>query len=144
MGNPEWLGLTVGAEMLPRAEISARLKAARWIAAAADDKGKPVPLSVADLVEREPLKSNRFAKNRLENIEQARVDARSMELEKIAEALGLPHEWFTTSDLHELISATAPGVSDVGAEARAAEADLDRRGAGEGRPGRSEGRAAGS
>lgn len=109
--------------MLDRAQISARLKAARWLAGTADAEGRPRPLSVADLIDRAPLKSNRIRKNRIEGIEQAKVDARSMELEKIAEALELPYEWFTAADISSLLG----GSALVDAEGRKAIEDLERR-----------------
>jgi transcriptional regulator with XRE-family HTH domain len=82
-------------------EISSRLKAARWLVGSSGSK--PAPLSVEELVQRKPLKKNKITKNRIEEIEQAKTEARSMELEKIAEALGLPHAWFTAEDWRHLI-----------------------------------------
>jgi len=82
-------------------EISARLKAARWLIGATSDK--PAPLSVESLAKHPLLVKNRITKNRIEEIEQAKAKARSMELEKIADALGLPHAWFTAEDWRPLI-----------------------------------------
>jgi hypothetical protein len=81
--------------MPSRAETAARIKAARWLASEeTDSEGKPKPLPVKQLVEREPAKGN-LTVNRVEAIERAAVKAKPMELEKIAEALRLPHAWFT-------------------------------------------------
>jgi hypothetical protein len=98
--------------MLPRAEISARVKAGRWLASRRKDaKGKPIVLSVQEMVRRKPLAGN-MTVNRIHEIEQAKVDARPMELEKIADALKLPHEWFTADDLARLFRSRlrAPGL----------------------------------
>lgn len=89
--------------MLSRIEISTRLKAARWLHGAPGERGRPTPLSVAGLVQLEPLRTNRITKNRIEEIEQMKAEARSMELEKIAEALELPHAWFTERDWPTLL-----------------------------------------
>lgn len=77
------------------AETSRRLKAARWLAGGVDADGKPKQLKVAELAQRWPLPENGIKANRLEEIEQLKITAPPMELEKIAEALGLPHEWFS-------------------------------------------------
>lgn len=88
-------------------EISLRLKAARWLVGSSGDK--PAPLSVEALAKRRPLVQNKITKNRIEEIEQAKTTARSMELEKIADALGLPHAWFTAKDWRPLIRNEPPG-----------------------------------
>lgn len=89
--------------MLSKAETSARLKAGRWLASTKrDKKGKPIVLSVQALVRRKPLAGN-VTVNRIHDIEQAKVTARPMELEKIADALALPHEWFTVDDVGRLL-----------------------------------------
>lgn len=82
--------------MIGPAEVSRRLKAARWLAGDIDEQGKPKALSTRDLAQREPLPSNGISANRIEEIEQLKLadGPRPMELEKIAQALGLPHEWF--------------------------------------------------
>jgi hypothetical protein len=89
--------------MLSRAEISARLKAARWLASPTQGDVKPTALSVKELAELEPLKRNEITKNRIEEVEQAKAKGRDMELEKVAEALGLPDWWFTVPDLFALL-----------------------------------------
>jgi transcriptional regulator with XRE-family HTH domain len=81
---------------VPRpAEVSRRLKAARWLAGGLDEKGKPKPLSVKELAALRPLPENGISANRLEEIEQMKITAPPMELEKIAQALELPDDWFT-------------------------------------------------
>lgn len=87
-----------------RALISLRLKAARWLAGtvqeapakrAGDEPKRTVnTLRVEELAKRRPLQDNGITKNRLEEIEQLKVDARPMELDAIAAALGLPNTWF--------------------------------------------------
>jgi len=75
-----------------RAADSRRLKAARWLAGKdrRNKRGQLIALPVTELAEMEPLKRNRISASRLEEIEQERTEARDMELEKVAEALGLP------------------------------------------------------
>lgn len=75
---------------MDRAEVSRRLKAGRWLAGGVDADGKPKQLSAADLAQRPPCVANKISANRIAEIEQLVVDARPMELEKIAECLGLP------------------------------------------------------
>jgi transcriptional regulator with XRE-family HTH domain len=79
---------------MERSEVSRRLKAGRWLAGDLNDKGKATALTPEELATREPLVRNRISANRLYEIEQERVDAREMELEKIAEALDLPPAFF--------------------------------------------------
>lgn len=82
-----------------REQVSRRLKAARWLAGAGrNDRGQLVPLDVRELEEREPLQRNRITANRIRDMEQERVDARELELEAIAEALGVPADWFERAE----------------------------------------------
>lgn len=78
-----------------RADVSRRLKAARWLAGGIDEKGRVTSLTVEALAQLAPLPENGISQNRLEEIEQQKVDARPMELEKIARALGVPDAWFS-------------------------------------------------
>jgi 3-hydroxyacyl-CoA dehydrogenase len=94
-----------------RLEISLRLKAGRWLAGTkattGRQQGSAVPLTTDALANHPVLLANRITKNRLEDIEQMRNgEARSMELEKIAEALGLPAAWFQTADEMDLDAST--------------------------------------
>lgn len=91
------------------AEISRRLKAARWLAGGVDQDGKPKQLKVAELAKRSPLPENKITANRLEEIEQLVITAPPMELDKIAEALGLPHSWFSA----ERVAPIAPDIEAV-------------------------------
>jgi transcriptional regulator with XRE-family HTH domain len=95
-GNPEPLRSTVAP--VDPVEISRRLKAGRWLAGGVRADGKPTALTTAELAKRSPLPQNGISVNRLEEIEQLKVSngPRPMELEKIAEALGLPAAWFET------------------------------------------------
>lgn len=77
-----------------RPEISLRLKSARYLRGRVIE-GRAVALSPAELAEADALKVNGITKSRIEEIEQMRVDAREMELEKIALALSLPSWWFS-------------------------------------------------
>ena len=71
--------------------LSLRLKAARYLAGHKAKDGRAVALTVADLATREILERNGITKNRIEDYEQMKVvDPRPMELEKIAEGLGVP------------------------------------------------------
>jgi len=112
------------------AETSRRLKAARWLAGDTDKKGRPKQLKIAELAQREPLPENGISKNRLEEIEQMKITAPPMELEKIAVALDVPIEWFSTEkrgvqELMESIARRLGIVEDDPAEEliRALEAD---------------------
>lgn len=79
---------------MDRPEVSRRLKAARWLAGGVNDKGQVFALETRDLAQCPQLVENKISVNRLEEIEQLKVDARPMELDKIAEAMGLPASWF--------------------------------------------------
>lgn len=79
---------------MDRAEISRRLKAARWLAGGVDDRGRPTPVSPEDLALREPLQRNGITANAISEIERLIKDARPMELREIAAALDLPPSWF--------------------------------------------------
>lgn len=78
-----------------QAEVSRRLKAARWLAGGIDEKGRPAPLSPQELAAREPLVRNGITANAIMEIEQLIRRPRPMELRTIAEALGLRGDWFT-------------------------------------------------
>ena len=79
---------------MDRLTVSLRLKAARHLAGRMSDKRKEaIPLPVADLAAHPLLVENGISRNRLEEIEQMRVDARPMELDQIALALNVPG-WF--------------------------------------------------
>lgn len=73
---------------LDSVQVALRLKAARWLAGALDQSGKPAALPVSDLAQRPPLPENRITRNRIEEIEQLKAAPRPMEVEKLAEALG--------------------------------------------------------
>jgi hypothetical protein len=79
-------------------EISRRLKAARWLLGSLVD-GKAKALTTAELAAHPVLIANRISKNRLEDIEQLRINGgpRRWELEQLEEALGLPG-WFGVLD----------------------------------------------
>lgn len=104
--KPEWFGNVKGesenlgrdpsyAAAVDRLAVSLRLKAARHLAGGTNDRGQAVPLPVADLVAREPAKTNGITKSRVEEIEQMRVEARPMELDALAEALGVAPSFLT-------------------------------------------------
>lgn len=76
-----------------RLQVSLRIKAARHLRGARKSEGKregAVALSTAELARHPVLVSNSIARTRIEDIEQMKVDARPMELEKLAEALEVP------------------------------------------------------
>lgn len=77
------------------AEVSRRLKAARWLAGGVDAKGKPIPLSPRKLAQHERLQRNGISANAIEEFEQLRREPREMELRVITEALELPSTWFS-------------------------------------------------
>jgi hypothetical protein len=82
---------------LDRSIVSLRLKAGRYLAGRIDEKGRAIPLPVSELAEHPLLQENAISRNRLEEFEQMRTDARPMELEKVALALGLSTDWFRRS-----------------------------------------------
>lgn len=87
---------------MDRSTVSRRLKAGRWLAGHdRNSRGQLIPLSADELAKRPPLLANRISANRIEEIEQEKVEARQMELEKIAQGLGLETTWFDaeTADL---------------------------------------------
>lgn len=79
---------------MDRAEVSRRLKAARWLRGGTDAKGRPVPLSPAELAQRDQLQRNGITANAIAEIERMVKDAKPMELREIREALELPDNWF--------------------------------------------------
>lgn len=80
-------------------EISRRLKAARMLAGATDEKGRPIPLAARDLAALPALVENKISANTIEEIEQLKRDARPMELREIARALDLPDDYFDAERL---------------------------------------------
>lgn len=80
-----------------RLQVSLRLKAARYLAGSRATEGRQagsaIPLGTAELAQQPVLVENKIAKGRIEEIEQMKVDARPMELEKLAEALGVSHDF---------------------------------------------------
>lgn len=108
-----------------RAEISRRLKAARWLRGGVDEKGRTTPLSPEALAQLEPLRRNGISANAVAEIERMVKDARPMELREIREALDLPEDWFDEPSGIE---------SGILARLDAIEATLSRRGADAWRP----------
>lgn len=95
--------------MLSGVEISRRLKAARFLHGRKNEKGQVVGLPVAEVAARGDLQQNKIGVNRLQEIEQLKTKPPPMELERIAEALGLPRKWLIEPDISKLIpGATAP------------------------------------
>lgn len=80
-----------------RLQVSLRIKAARYLAGSRATSGKQegsaVPLGIAELAQHPLLVDNKISKSRIAEIEQMKVDARPMELEKLAEALGVSHDF---------------------------------------------------
>lgn len=115
------------AAMTDPVEVARRLKAARWLAGGVDTKGKPVQLKVSELAQRESLVQNRITSNRIEEFEQLVAVARPMELEKIAQALGLRQDYFTVergAASEGLLEALYLGVSEEAALAETLARDL--------------------
>jgi hypothetical protein len=80
--------------VVEKAEVSRRLKAARWLRGGTDEKGRPAPLAPEDLAMMEPLRRNGISANAITEIERMVKDARPMELREIRDALDLPTPWF--------------------------------------------------
>lgn len=74
------------------------MKAARYLRGGLNGKGKPTPMSVAELIALPKLAENKVAQNRVEDIEQMKVEARPIELDLISDALDLPGDWFYGDD----------------------------------------------
>lgn len=87
-----------------RAEIARRLKAARWLAGTIgpSTKGRTgyevKAITPAELAARDPLPANDLTATKLGAIERMERKATPMELEKIAEALGVARDYFTMAD----------------------------------------------
>lgn len=83
-----------------RAEISRRLKAARWLAGDVRESTKgngweAIALTPEELAQRAPLPANQITANKLGTIERMERHTPPMELAAIAEALGLQADWFS-------------------------------------------------
>jgi transcriptional regulator with XRE-family HTH domain len=83
-----------------RAEIARRLKAARWLAGsvASNERGETgyrvTQLSPEDLARRGRLSENGITATLIGAIERMERHTPPMELEAIADALGVPRSWF--------------------------------------------------
>lgn len=84
-----------------------------------DEKGRVQALPVAALVEFDVIAKNRISQNRIEDIEQLKVDARPMELQTIAAALSLPFDWFARGGGETLSQPIADLLAAVERDARA-------------------------
>lgn len=62
--------------------------------AGGEGKKGSVPLTVSALAEHPLLRENRVTRNRIEEIEQMKIDPRPLELDALARALELPLDWF--------------------------------------------------
>jgi hypothetical protein len=113
-----------------RARVSARLKAARQLG------GQPVgtrvvPLPVPELARFPTLVENGVTKNRLEDIEQMKVDARPYELREISTALRLPAGWWgenvgeSIDDVNVSVANFLQGVAEAVQAHRQASAEGD-------------------
>lgn len=95
-----------------RVDASRRLKAARMLRGRWTGAHGVQPLPVLELSEL--LSDNNISKNRIEEIEQCKTDARPIELEAIATALNLPEGWFRVDFFDRLdYAATAKTISDL-------------------------------
>lgn len=80
-------------------QVSLRLKAARYLAGDySKDEKYASPISVEKLAKVPLLVANQIGANRLMEIEQMKTRARPMELQVIADALGVPR-WFLVDGL---------------------------------------------
>lgn len=104
-----------------RAEIARRLKAARWLFGEHREKrsGKgfeAVSLSAEKLAELEPLPSNEITAYRIGTIERMEHHTPPMELNAIADALGIAHAYFRPEDgpvLQRTGEASSTEVADL-------------------------------
>lgn len=122
-----------------RLRIALRLKAARFLAGQLQEskKGKEaVALPVKDLIKREPLRANRYAVDRIEGYEQMRIVPRPMDLERMAEALEVPAQFFVAespatlinggNELGEKLSSLADALSALRVETEARDLEVLR------------------
>jgi transcriptional regulator with XRE-family HTH domain len=124
---------------MDRGEISRRLKAARWLAGGRNENGQVSPLSPEDLAKRDLLAVNGISANRIYEIEQERITARPMELEKIAVALGVSADWFladapSDDDLSDAAEMLAPQLLAAAQALRRARESAQRGTGEQGRP----------
>ena len=106
-----------------RLQVSLRLKAARHLAGGLR-KGKKGgfeagPYTVEELAQHELIVTNGIRRNRLDAYEQMKTDPRPMELQVIADALGVPREFL-------LAPLTNAGQAAVGIDLPPAPAALQR------------------
>lgn len=82
-----------------RLQVSLRLKAARMLAGHRATEGRQsgsaIALTTAELAASPLVKANGIKRNRIEEIEQMKADARPMELAVLAEALKVPRSFLT-------------------------------------------------
>jgi hypothetical protein len=125
-----------------RLAVALRLKAARYLSGHRSDDGRAVPMPIADVIALPGLRDNRMSRNRLEEIEQMKTDARPMELAAIADAMNLPAGWFGDLRLAAisqwLTTARQELVPDVQAQTQGP-ATAPENGDEEDRPGRASG-----
>jgi transcriptional regulator with XRE-family HTH domain len=95
-------------ETMDPAEVSRRLKVARWLAGDVNEKGQPSPLSPEELAEFPAVAENGISLNAITEIERVLRPARPMELRILAEALNVSYEF--------LAGETNPIAADGGAE----------------------------
>lgn len=110
------------AELRERARIATRLKALRWLLGHAEPAQnqlgyKPEPISTKDLAKWEGLRDNGITASMLGRSERMERKTRRMELHTIAEAIGLPRDYFTREEPLSVVSAPSeagrpPGLPD--------------------------------
>ncbi len=83
-----------------RGEIARRLKAGRWLAGSIEATGKgragvaAKALTTAELAARYPLPENGITESLIGTIERMERQTNPMELQAVAQALGLGDDWF--------------------------------------------------
>jgi hypothetical protein len=122
-----------------RAEIARRLKAARWLAGGERESAKGrvkrevYALSPDELAGRSPLPENNITASLLGSIERMERHTPPMELQAIAQALGLGADWFATSVPSQPFDLLLQALADLGlvpdpsAEAKPSDGDASDR-----------------
>lgn len=111
-----WLYAYLVDETERRAEIARRLKAARWLAGGCRTKNggngvEPVALTAEELADRQPLKSNGITAYRIGTIERMEHHTPPMELDAIADALGVARRYFRPEDQAPVLPVTGEASS---------------------------------
>ncbi len=123
-----------------RAEIARRLKAGRLLAGGIREKPKgrvkveTYALTPTELAGRSPLPENEITASLLGTIERMERHTPPMELQAIAEALGLGRDWFATETPTSSIDLLRQALTDLGLTLDPSPGEVPAAGHGTGHP----------